>query len=121
MRISDWSSDVCSSDLRISRCILKSLVTDLLALNLEGYRVNVAVIFTWRGAPISVQRHERLAPPQGGYVRRATPPTMPPAPSPLPSDSQLRFSRQCQRRRMKMAIGSATGRERVGHNGEKSG
>src|SRR3546814_471524 len=75
MRISDWSSDVCSSDLDISAFRLRKTGTRRPKLSqlrlpigyggnscfclspiliLEGYSVDVVLIFTRRGAPFSI-------------------------------------------------------------------
>src|SRR3546814_16125557 len=90
MRISDWSSDVCSSDLIdvLAGALLDAATRDDLTIR-EEWRTRGAAFFRKgrRGAARSPQSRARSAPPRDGSAQPATGETSAACPAEMASEA----------------------------------
>src|SRR3546814_3513607 len=72
MRISDWSSDVCSSDLIIAQCILSNTRVIVTLLNDGKIAIHALLIYAYVVAGIFRRSNEKLSLTNGRIVVRAS-------------------------------------------------
>src|SRR3546814_15971560 len=118
MRISDWSSDVCSSDLHLYRPTTSHTLTVDLIRSLRGCNTTPPRSPPWRTYPPhhpSSRRHHLRAPSSAG---QSCPTPRSSSPSSRPCCIPLRgFRRNWRAQQRSTEIGRASCREGVCHDG----